>query len=53
MTRLRTHPLPQGGTDFMTRDCVLFSRNREYLAQEVRRVEAGEITIDCLYLEQP
>jgi hypothetical protein len=24
-----------------------------YLAQVVRRVEAGEITIDCLYLEQP
>jgi hypothetical protein len=24
-----------------------------YLAQVVRRVEVGEITIDCLYLEQP
>ncbi len=24
-----------------------------YLAQVVRRVEAGEITIDCLYHEQP
>jgi hypothetical protein len=24
-----------------------------YLAQVVQRVEAGEMTIDCLYLEQP